>query len=123
MENEMLYNQIVPEEKIEKLKKKNVISDNDKVSLFFDNSTFLTAKRGIVCTEKTLICFNAKTIEKYNYEDIDSLVFEEVDKESYTYKILLKLKNNELKDITPKSASNDEMKLIVDIFNKNILHR
>lgn len=119
----MLYNQIVPKEKIEKLKKKNVIGDNDKVSLFFDNSTFLTAKRGIVCTEKSLIVFNPKVIERFNYENIDSLVFEEVDKESYTYKILLKLKNNELKDITPKSASNDEMKLIVDIFNRNILHR
>lgn len=118
----MLYNQIVPKEKIEKLKKKNIITDSDKVSLFFDNSTFLTAKKGIVCTEKSLICFNSKTIEKYSYENIDSLVFEEFDKESYTYKIILKLKNNELKDITPKSASNDEMKLIVDIFNKNILH-
>lgn len=117
----MLYNQIVPKEKIKKLKKKNIIADTDTVSLFFDSSTFLTAKKGIVCTEKSLICFNSKAIEKYSYENIDSLIFEEFDKESYTYKIILKFKNNELKDITPKAASNDEMKLIVDIFNKNIL--
>ncbi|MCH5150357.1 MAG: hypothetical protein J1G30_06800 [Spirochaetales bacterium] len=119
----MLYNQIVPEEKIEKLKKKNIIADSDDVCLFFDNSTFLNAKKGIVCTKKYLICFDSKTINRYKYEDIDSLIFEEVDKESYTYKIILKLKSNELKDITPKSTPNDEMKLIVDIFNKDILHR
>jgi hypothetical protein len=41
--------------------------------------------------------------------------------ETYTYKMVLELKNKESRDITPKSASNDEMKLIVDIFNKNIL--
>jgi hypothetical protein len=35
--------------------------------------------------------------------------------------MVLELKNKESRDITPKSASNDEMKLIVDIFNKNIL--
>ena len=52
---------------------------------------------------------------------MNSLKFEEVDKETYTYNIVLKLKNGDIKDITPKSASNDEMKLIVDIFNKNIL--
>jgi hypothetical protein len=117
----MLYNQIIPEKKIEKLKKKNVISETDKVCLFFDNSTFLTVKKGLVCTENSLICFDSKTIEKYNFDEISSLVFQEVDKETYTYKMVLELKNKESRDITPKSASNDEMKLIVDIFNKNIL--
>ena len=57
----------------------------------------------------------------YDLKDISSLTFEEVDKETYTYNMVLKLKNGDVKDITPKSASNDEMKLIVDIFNKNIL--
>lgn len=117
----MLYNQIVPEKKIEKLKKKNVIGESDKVTLLFDNSTFLTVKKGLVCTERSLICFDSKVIEKYDFKDISSLKFEEVDKETYTYNIVLKLKNGDIKDITPKSASNDEMKLIVDIFNKDIL--
>ena len=121
VESEMLYNQIVPEKKIEKLKKKNVIGESDKVTLLFDNSTFLTVKKGLVCTERSLICFDSKVIEKYDFKDISSLKFEEVDKETYTYNIVLKLKNGDIKDITPKSASNDEMKLIVDIFNKDIL--
>ena len=119
----MLYNQIIPEEKIEKLKRKNIIAENDRVTLFFDSSTFLTVKKGIVCTEDFLICFDSKVIEKYSFNDIVSFKFKEIDKETYTYKIFLELKNNEEKDITPKSASNDEMKLIVDIFNKNILRR
>lgn len=117
----MLYNQVIPEKKIEKLKKKGIIGESDKITLFFDNSTFLTVKKGLVFTELSLICFDAKTVERYDFKDISSLAFEEVDKETYTYNMVLKLKNGDLKDITPKSASNDEMKLIVDIFNKNIL--
>ena len=81
----------------------------------------MTVKKGLVFTELSLICFDAKTVERYDFKDISSLAFEEVDKETYTYNMVLKLKNGDLKDITPKSASNDEMKLIVDIFNKNIL--
>ena len=41
----MLYNQIIPEEKIEKLKRKNIIAENDRVTLFFDSSTFLQLKK------------------------------------------------------------------------------
>ena len=117
----MLYNQVIPEKKIEKLKKKGIIGGEDKITLLFDNSTFMTVKKGLVFTELFLICFDAKTVERYDLKDISSLTFEEVDKETYTYNMVLKLKNGDLKDITPKSASNDEMKLIVDIFNKNIL--
>lgn len=113
----MFYSQVVPEKALLKLESLNVLKKNEKIIAFYDNSLFLSANKGIICTESEIRVYVGQKINCYKINEIKDIEFREVDKETYTFKMILITKEGKEFDITPASIPNDEMKLLIDVIN------
>ncbi|HOV13551.1 MAG TPA: hypothetical protein PK771_04645 [Spirochaetota bacterium] len=113
----MFYSQMLPEKILLKLQELNVVKSSEKIVAFYDNSLFLSANKGLLCTESEIKVYKGKKIETYNLSDVKDILFREIDKEAYIFKMILVTKDNKEFDVTPSSIPNDEMKLLIDVIN------
>lgn len=115
----MLYINKIPEKTLNRLNQKNIYDGKAPVLFFYDDTVFLSGNKGILCTQEALVVFNKKSKQKFLFSDFTKLLFQETDKTNYIFKMVIVFPNGKELDITPKSIPNDEMRLMVDMVNRN----
>ncbi len=98
--------------KTEKIIKRFRIGDNERFIAYYDETMFISGKKGLIGTDKRIIKFNDKAVNEYPVESIETISVVEVNKQQYLYKLILTTKDKKEVDLTPKGIANDELFLL-----------
>lgn len=112
----MFYSAILPEKIKTKLVERKIIDAKDSIFAFYDDTPFLTGKKGILCLQDRVVVYGKQKVA-YPFSEIKDIIYKEVDKNKYLYKMVLITTEDLEIDITPGSIPNDEMNLLIQVIN------